>query len=47
MDVRWFIVREAQQEREIDVNFIETEFQLAEIFIKALPVTSSEMSSLG
>ncbi len=43
MDLRFFFVRDAQQEGKIDINYIETESQLADIFTKALPVHRFEM----
>jgi hypothetical protein len=42
-NVRFFFVRDAQQEGKIDINYIETESQLADIFTKALPVPRFEM----
>lgn len=36
MDVRFFFVRDAQQEKKINISYIETESQLADIFTKAL-----------
>ena len=43
MDVRFFFVRDAQQEGKIDVVYIETELQLADILTKALPTPRFEM----
>jgi hypothetical protein len=43
MDVRFFFVRDAQQEGKIDVVYIETELQLADILTKALPTPRFKM----
>jgi len=37
MDVRLFFIREAQEEGKIDVSYIDTDNQLADIMTKALP----------
>ena len=42
MDVRFFFIRDAQQEGRINVSYIETESQLADIFTKALAVPRFE-----
>jgi hypothetical protein len=42
MDVRFFFVRDAQQEGRINISYIETESQLADIFTKALAVPRFE-----
>jgi hypothetical protein len=36
MDIRFFFIREAQEDRKIDINYINTDEQLADIFTKAL-----------
>jgi hypothetical protein len=36
MDIRFFFIREAQEEGKIDINYINTDEQLADIFTKAL-----------
>jgi hypothetical protein len=34
--VRFFFVREAQEQKKVDISYIESENQLADIFTKAL-----------
>jgi hypothetical protein len=36
IDVRFFFVREAQEQKKVDISYIESENQLADIFTKAL-----------
>jgi hypothetical protein len=43
MDVRFFFVRDDQQEGKIGLNYIGTELQLAGIFTKTLPVPRFKM----
>ena len=42
IDVRFFFPKDAQAEKKIDVSYIETESQLADIFTKALPAPRFE-----
>ena len=44
MDVRFFFIRDAQQEGGINVSYIQTESQLADIFTKALASQDSRNS---
>ena len=42
MDVRYFFVRDAQQDGLIDIQYVETENQLADCVMKALAVPRFE-----
>jgi hypothetical protein len=40
--VRFFFVREVQQQKKVDISYVESENQLAKIFPKALAATRFE-----
>ena len=47
IDVRFFFVRDAQAEEKVNISYIETESQLADIFTKALDAPRFEKLRAG